>query len=183
MKWLFTGPHPLEAELLRRGHEVIARHQADEFPDLKALIAGGSTFTEALRATPDPDRTPDDYAIRSHLRAVDPDVLVITPMLQPGLGVPKGPVLRWANRGHRVIVGIGHDPGTIAAARANAWRGCSCNLHTLHVYVTNDAEAAASSAKQRRTVLLGNPDTLIRVVADAHAHRPYTAHRRAKPFI
>lgn len=203
MRWLLTNHHPLADALRAAGEDVVStpvHHQLAAYDWLEEAVAEmdetafwtgagalSDPFTRALAQIPfdEWECDPGFYDIGRWLKMLDPDVLVITPMLQAGLGVSKGPVLKWANQRGRSIVGVGHDPGTVEAANANRWRGCSINLHNLHVYVTDEMEAGQQSARSRRTVVWrpGEPlDALLATLRHARASRPYQAGRRAKPF-
>lgn len=207
MRWFFTNAHPLAEAVQLAGEDVIstpAHHQIAHYDWLEEAVAAAAVpdvpwwtprnhrtdpFSDALVRIPhDPvERSPDDYPIGRYLRALDPDVLVIAPLLQPGLGISKGAVMRWANLGGgRLIVGMAHDPGTLDAARANRWRGCSVNVHNCKIYVTDDEDTARVSARERRTVWwqpgLG-AEALVELARSARAGRAYMAGSRAKPVL
>lgn len=195
MRWFLTNPHPeLEAALAAAGELVVStpgHHQLAHYDWLAEALEGAEVTPEVVtraiveRDPDDDDREPRDYPLGRYLDRVAPDVLVLAPMLQPGMGIPKSQVMRWVNRGRgqHIVVGWGSDPGTVHAAR-HRWRGCAMNLHNLHVYVTDDEGAAIESARERRTVLWGGPaDTLVRVVESCRQGRSYAAGSRARPFV
>lgn len=208
MRWFLSNHHPIADALAEAGEDVIStpgHHQVAHYDWIADLIEqlpadpvafspssglDGDPFSAVLNAATmqefdEHDRDPADYPLGRYLSQMDPDVFVVTPLFQKGMGCAKGAVMRWANRRHRVIVGMASDPGTIDMARRNRWRGCSINIHNLHVYVTNDVPSANISARDRRTVYwvpgMG-AETLVEVVKHARSGRTYVAGRMGKPF-
>lgn len=202
MRWFLTNAHPLADALVAAGESVVstpADHQTALVDWLGEAVDAlpeppvpwwtprdhrTDPVTAALLATRELEH-PNDYPVRRLLQREDPDVVVVTPLLQPRFGVSKGGVMRWANMGKRVIVGVAHDPGTLAAARANSWRGCTITPANCHVYVTNHVESAQASARERRTVFWQpgmDASTIVDVVRSARSGRSYMAGSRGKPF-
>lgn len=199
MRWFFTNQHPLAEAVAGAGEQIVSgpgQYQIDSFPWLRAACAGDEssehiTATLArLRAERDvdlEDANPLHYQVRRYLDATEADVLVATPLLQPGFGLPKAHVLRWyqaAVRPRRRLVVALVDAATLRAA-TQSWRGCSLNTHNIHVVVTSSPASAAQSARERRTALWSpgdDPAPVLAAVKHAMSGKCYMAGRQALPF-
>lgn len=173
MRWLFTNRHPLAEALQLVDEEVVStprHHQPAHYDWLEEAIdrlpepaqpwwtpGAASTdpvtaaLTAELEAGEPEEGTLLGYPLRNMLKSLNPDFLVLTPLLQPRLGFHKGTVVRWMNAGGWVF-GIAHDPGTLSAAKRMRWRGCSIQPNNLHCYVTDHEETARDAARSGRTV-------------------------------
>jgi len=208
MRWYFTNRHPLEDDLRRAGETIVGtdRRQLDTFERLRDAVAaferarsplellalyvmGSDPITEVLFADKglSEGEATSSYRLRQILDSETPDVLVVTPMLQPGLGVDKGAVVRWSQamrKPVRAVIGIGNGR-TIAEAKAHRWRGCAANFQDLYGLVTPDSAIAKSSATERRTAVWSPgeaPRTVLAMANDIRAGRTYIAGRFAKPY-
>lgn len=199
MRWLVTNPHPIIAALVGAGETVVNRpgdFQVDQIGWLKAAVAGIPRTADVdpvtmglrqMRGRPEVSHARTiDYRIDRLLRERVPDVLLLTPMDQEGLGFPLNVVNKWRSGNlKRTLVGLGQDPATYQRAKKGAWTGCSCRLHHLALYVSDDARSAQEFAKNKRAAFWrsGLPlDAVLEGVAHARSGRTWHAGRRAKPW-
>jgi len=204
MRWFSINSHPLADALVAAGEEIVnteGTHQVDAFPWLREAVdavpdhaalwsVGDDPVTRALMASKDEAREAlvTAYKLRRRLDALKPDVLVISPMYQPGFGVAIGHVVRWVQevrQARRVAIGI-INGATLQAAKNSRWRGCSANVHNLGGAIACSQEVAADSARTRRTALWVPGDDVapvIEMVRHARSGKGYQAGSKAKPFI